>query len=129
MLSLEGLTFDKAFYRIDSTTVPLLELCTTLNSTLVQLMINVEGRVNLGGGLLEIEVYETKNLRIPVHLPQIDESIFQSVNWDVLTPSPERRLIDDAVFDVLSLTQGERDAVYEGVTELVENRRRRARSV
>ncbi len=35
---------------------------------------------------------------------------------------------DDAVFDALSLTQGERDAVYEGVTELVENRLRRARS-
>ena len=51
------------------------------------------------------------------------------LSWDVLTPSPERRLIDDAVFDMLGLTQGERDGVYEGVTELVENRLRRARSV
>ena len=46
----------------------------------------------------------------------------------MLNPSPARRQIDDAVFDALSLTKGERDAVYEGVTELVENRLRRARS-
>ena len=62
MLALEGLIFDKAFYRIDSKTVSLVKLCTALNSTLIQLMMNVEGRANLGGGLLEIEVYETKNL-------------------------------------------------------------------
>ncbi len=129
MLALEGLIFDKAFYRIDSKTVSLVKLCTALNSTLIQLMMNVEGRANLGGGLLEIEVYETKNLHVPVSLPHIDETTFESINWDVLAPSSERKLIDDAVFDVLGLTQGERDAVYEGVTELVENRRRRARSV
>lgn len=70
-----------------------------------------------------------KNLHVPVSLPHIEETTFESINWDVLTPSSERKLIDDAVFDVLGLTQGERDAVYEGVTELVENRRRRARSV
>ena len=62
-------------------------------------------------------------------IPEIDISIFESADWDVLAPSPERKQIDDAVFDVLGLTRGERDGVYEGVRELVENRVRRARSV
>ena len=129
MLSTEGLHFDKAFYRIGSSTFPMLSLCAAMNSSLVQLMINVKGRVNLGGGLLEIDVNETQNLQIPYSLPKIERNVFQSAGWDVLNPSLERRFIDDAIFDELGLTQGERDAVYEGVTELVENRRRRARSV
>ncbi len=50
-------------------------------------------------------------------------------DWDVLSPSPERRQIDDAVFDALDLTQDKYDAVYEGMIELAENSRRLARSV
>ena len=46
-----------------------------------------------------------------------------------MNPSPERLEIDTVVFDALGLTEGERDAVYEGVNELVGNRMRRARSV
>ena len=36
-----------------------------------------------------------------------------------LNISLERRLLDNAVFDALGLTAGERDAVYEGVAALV----------
>ena len=81
--------------------------------------------------MLEIQTYELQNLRVvdPVYLGGIDNAVFNSTDWDILSPSAERRLIDDAVFGILGLTQGERDAVYEGVSELVENRRRRARSV
>ena len=50
-------------------------------------------------------------------------------DWDVLSPSPERRQIDDAVFDALDLSQDKRVAVYEGMIELAENRRRRARNL
>ena len=46
----------------------------------------------------------------------------------MLRPSAERRVIDGMVFDALGLTDGERDAVYEAVSELVTNRKRRARS-
>ena len=35
-----------------------------MNSTLLQLMINVIGRVNLGGGVLEVTVYEFADLLI-----------------------------------------------------------------
>ncbi len=41
----------------------------------------------------------------------------------------DRRALDDIVFDVLGLTQGERDAVYEAVINLVEARLSKARSL
>ena len=37
--------------------------------------------------------------------------------------------LDDAVFEVLSLTEGERDAVYEAVINLVESRLSKAVSI
>ena len=106
-------------------------LCAALNATLFQLMLNTEARTNFGLGVLEIQTYETANIAVvnPSLLPASDAELFASSDWDVLTPSPERRHIDDAVFDALGLTADEREAVYAGVTELVENRKQRARSV
>ena len=107
------------------------QLCISMNSSITQLQFNVTGRGNFGGGMIKIQTYELANLPIvnPSKLQDVDIQVFDSQNWDVMSPSPERMLIDDAVFDVLELTQGERDGVYEGVRELVENRMRRARSV
>ena len=105
-------------------------LCAALNATLFQLMLNTEARTNFGLGVLEIQTYETANIAVvnPNLLPVLDAKLFASSDWDVLTPSPERRQIDDAVFNALGLTTGERDAVYAGVTKLVTNRKRRARN-
>ena len=130
LIAVNGLCFDKAFYKIDSQSVPLAQLCASLNSTLTQLMINIEGRTNFGGGLLEIEVYETQNLPIvkSQYLPNFDPAIFQAKNWDLLQPSKERQELDTAIYDALGLTAGEREAVQAGVSELVNNRKRRARS-
>ena len=116
--------------QVKGNSAPIL-LCAALNSSLFQLMLNTESRANFGEGVLEIQTYETANLAIvrPKLLRELDAKIFDSDKWDVLIPSPERRLIDTAVFDALRLTQGEQDAVYEGVSELVGNRKRRANSV
>lgn len=126
-----GSHFTNVFHTVSKPSASLLKFCAVLNSTLSQFMLNLTGRANLGGGALKVELYEFESLKIaePKQLPDFDNGIFETADWDVLTPSSERRLIDNAVFDWLGLTQGERDAVYEGVTELVENRRRRARSV
>ena len=131
LLAPEPLHFDKAFYRVTGHATSTTKLCSVLNSTLTQLMINVEGRTNLGGGLLEIEIYETQNLRVvnPQLLPEPDAGLFASTLWDVLTPSVERQEIDNAVFDALGMTTKERALVYAAVQELVNNRKRRARSV
>ena len=122
--------FTHNFLTVNGETVSPLQLCTLMNSTFLQLLLNISGRANFGQGVLEIQTYELANLTIvePGMLPEFDEGIFRATDWDVLSPSPQRRLIDDAVFEVLGLTAGERDAVYEGVRELVENRKQRARS-
>ena len=46
-----------------------------------------------------------------------------------LAPPSDRRALDDIVFDVLGLTQGERDGVYEAVVRLVEKRLEKAGSL
>ena len=126
----EELLFDQTCYTVQSS-VSLPNLCAAMNSTLAQLMVNLSGRANFGGGLLRVATYELANLQIanPQLLPEPAASAFNAADWDVLNPSAARRHIDDAMFDALGLTAGEREAVYAGVTELVENRRRRARSV
>ena len=127
----ESCLFPNVFHtmRIEDELTP--KLCGAMNSTFSQMVVNLQGRSNLGGGALKVELYELDSSIVldPELLPEIDENIFRSIDWDVLSPSPERRLIDDAVFDVLGLTQGERDGVYEGVRELVQNRKLRAKSV
>lgn len=91
-----------------------MRLCAAVNSTLFQLMLNTASRSNFGEGVLEIQTCETANLQI--------------VN-PLLLPEPAASVFNGAVFDALGLTAGERDAVYEGVTEMGSNRRRRAGSV
>ena len=44
-------------------------------------------------------------------------------------PSLDRRMLDEIIFDALDLTQGERNAVYEAVEELVEARLNKANSL
>ena len=96
-----------------------LPVCISLNSTLFQLMVNVNGRSNLGGGALAVQIYELENLlcvnpELILNGEQINQGILESEDWDVLKPSPARRSIDNIIFDILGLTQGERDGVYGG---------------
>ena len=68
-------------------------------------------------------------------------SLFRACRLNPRQPSPglflfcapsayrARRALDDIIFDVLGLTQGERDAVYEAVIHLVEARLSKARSL
>lgn len=108
-----------------------LPLCASLNSTVFQLMINVVGRSNFGDGLLKIQTYEVSDLFCldPKELQMDKDQLFGSSSWNVLTPSQERRALDTIIFDELRLTQGERDAVYEGVTDLVQFRLDKAKSL
>ena len=109
-------------------------LCLSLNSTLFQLMVNVNGRSNLGGGALAIEIYEIEDLPCvnPTYIiseGNINQTFLESEEWDVLEPSEARRKIDEIIFDILELTQGERDGVYEAVTQLVTTRLQKAKSI
>ena len=126
----DGLLFGDNLQEIRSVTVSQLQLCAALNSTLSQLMVNIGGRANFGGGLMKIQTFEIESLQIvnPQLLPEPNATAFNAADWDVLTPSAARRHIDDAVYDALGLPPDERAAVHAGLRELLENRRRRARS-
>ncbi len=45
-----------------------------------------------------------------------------------VSPQPTY-VMDNIVFDIIGLTKGERDSVYEAVVELVKNRLEKARSI
>ncbi len=108
-----------------------LPLCASLNSSLFQLMVNMAGRSNFGGGLLKIQTYEVSELLCldPKIFAFEDETIFASTAWEMLEPTDDRCALDAIIFDALGLTQGERDGVYEAVVNLVESRLRKARNL
>ena len=130
-LSKQALLFDQTLYTIAPVSASAPSVCAAMNSTVTQMMINLGGRTNFGGGLLRLAAYEVASLAIPdpTLVPDPDAAIFTATNWDVINPSAARREIDEMVFDALGLTVGEQDAVYEAVIELVENRKLRARSL
>ena len=131
VLASQPLLFSDNFQVLWPHGVDPITFCLSMNSSVSQLIVNVEGRTNFGQGVLEIQTYEIDNLRIvdPRLLFEPELSLFAATDWDVLSPSAERWQIDGMVFDALGLTAAERVAVYEGVAELVGNRKRRARSV
>lgn len=47
----------------------------------------------------------------------------------VSSPLPDRKALDDIVFDALELTEDERKEVYWAVCELVKNRLEKAKSL
>ena len=108
-----------------------LPLGASLNSSVFQLMVNMAGRSNFGGGLLKIQTYEISELLCldPNTFTFENEAAFASTAWEMLDPSEDRRALDAIIFDVLGLTQGERDGVYTAVVNLVESRLRKARSL
>ena len=94
-------------------------------------MVNMAGRANFGGGLLKIQTYEVSELLCvdPKTFAFADEAILTSTTWEMLKPSNDRRALDTIIFDVLNLTRGERDGVYEAVVNLVKSRLRKAKSL
>ena len=119
------------FQEIHTDSDLILPLCASLNSSIFQLMVNMAGRSNFGGGLLKIQTYEISELLCldPNTFAFENEAIFTSTTWEMLKPSDDRRSLDTIIFDALGLTQGERDGVYEAVVNLVESRLRKARSL
>ena len=111
------------------------------NSTLAVLVSEIYGRVNLGDGLLTTygpDILSFDFISPDWIDPQSGEDLRQAFKSMKQRPvlsifdeirQPDRRNLDAIIFDALSLTQGERDGVYEAVVNLVESRLRKARSL
>ncbi|MBN2186360.1 MAG: Eco57I restriction-modification methylase domain-containing protein [Dehalococcoidia bacterium] len=113
-----------------------------LNSTFTAFLSEAMSR-NLGGGggPRSMMVYEVQGL-LTIKSDSIDNqttetvsTLFKRIGSMTLQPfiqdvnEPNRRSLDNVIFDTLGLTQGERDAVYEAVINLVEARLKKADSV
>jgi len=112
-----------------------------LNSTLTWLMICIHGRWGLGQGAMKFETSDARRLvmlnpsvvpsdiasRLVARFEALGRRVIGVVDDEV--QQPDRRALDEVVFEVLGLTPGEREAVYEAVVNLVRARLEKARSV
>jgi hypothetical protein len=84
-------------------------------------------------------VYEVQNILV-VETPDVKndmniKNLLFSIGRRELPPfikdinNTDRKKLDSIIFDALDLTQGERDAVYEAVINLVESRLKKAGSL
>lgn len=121
-----------------------------LNNSILYLFKEIEGRSNMGEGVLDTAVYETKRILLvnpelvasnlsTISRDYVGRSVFEEFGIDPEsdipieeqnpTPLSDRVEMDSIIFDVLELTEGERKDVYRAVCRLVWNRINRAHSV
>jgi len=113
------------------------------------LLLETLGNRSLGQGVLDFFMADFLNLRIPITLDETlhkpfkelkkrsSKSIYEELGIDPAlpireqkpNPLPDRKALDDIVFDILGLTEDERIEVYWAVCELLKNRLEKARSV
>jgi type I restriction-modification system DNA methylase subunit len=127
---------NKAFYEIypiqeENTTV----LAGLLNSSITALIAELHGRF-YGGGVLELEVYETNEVPVidPSKLSEDErmkiEELFAALcevkrKENSKLEEKERQKIDKVVFEILGLTETEKKQVYKSLDSLRNIRLRR----
>ncbi|MCX7987874.1 MAG: Eco57I restriction-modification methylase domain-containing protein, partial [Thermodesulfovibrio sp.] len=141
---------DAALYWCYSRDIDEANLNLVLNSMLIGLWKEILCRPPEGLGALQIKVYHYSEMPIPeptlmkfnskifsTFINKEIPSIFTELGFDPTkpireqepNPLPDRKALDDIVFDALGLTEEERKEVYWAVAELVKNRLEKARSV
>jgi hypothetical protein len=109
-----------------------------LNSSLMSFFIEITSRKGLGDGLLELFVYEVPDYLVPNIIVDNSFSFKNRVIGNIFTelgfdrslsirdqqpnPLPDRKELDDIIFDELGLTKDERNEVYWATAELVKQR-------
>jgi len=149
----DGIVSDRAFHRIlPKGNIGVFETSFVLNSTLATFFVMLLGRSNLGQGALKFETTDAKRMSIldPRLAPsdaisvvrvlgkREPQSVFIECGLDPESdipiaeqepqPLPDRKALDDIVFDALDLTDEERKEVYRAVCQLVWNRLSKAKS-
>lgn len=128
------------------------EFVYSCNSTLFQLLLNIIGRANFGDGLIKLQTFEVaslillnpENIKITgVKINTFNKfisrdlySFFEELGFNrnelirdqIPNPLPDRKELDDIIFDELGLSNKERNEVYWSVAELVKQRLDKAAS-
>jgi len=148
------LVSDRSFHRIfpyDKAMTKGLSLI--LNSTFQCFLVMLFGRSNLGQGALKFEASDARKLISinPKLIPDFDENILNELGKRNIEsvfiesgidpksevpikdqhpqPLPDRKVVDDIVFNVIGLNDEERREVYRSLCQLVWNRVNKAKSV
>jgi hypothetical protein len=135
-----GVFADKRLYDLITDNADVTLAC--LNASTLPLFVEMQTRsYGGGGGPIDATVYEIANVHIlqPRYLASVEKHELVRRFGEIRTRDiasvfaeirqPDRRALDEVVFDVLGLTAGEREAVYEAVVALVRARLEKARSV
>ncbi len=133
-----GVYVDKRLYELETDSSHVLPF---LNSIFYPFFLEMQTRsYGGGGGPIDATVEEIQGLLV------VDGSLGQSISPQLMerleafaqrtlgtisteVDQPDRRELDNIIFDALGLTTGERDAVYEAVIDLVSKRLNRARNI
>ncbi len=139
------------FYRLHPKVEETEILIANFNSTPFWLIFETLGKKNLGQGVLNFSMASFLNLRIPIifdanlkdKLQALSERQIENIYTECgidpdsdipiaeqePQPLPDRKALDDIVFDALNLTPDERKEVYRAVCQLVWDRLNKAKSV
>jgi hypothetical protein len=151
--NIASVLIDKRLYEVYCSADEKPRLVTALNSTITTLFLELGSRTGLGQGLLDLTVYEVADCYVlspslvseqPPCIDRQIKSIFEELglpkpnrDYSNIHPEdvslegvlPDRRALDEVVFEALGLTEEEQLAVYRAVVELVKARLVKARSV
>lgn len=138
---LDEVAVDQQLYRVEPAEgVSVAVAAALLNSAWFALQCELHGRVNLGEGVLWLATYELDEIQLPDPRELSSEQIglleerFARLaarpigETTAELNAPDRRELDEAVFDVLGLSADERDDVRAGLAAALTGRLRRARS-
>ena len=115
---------DRLYEVVPHCDVPAVNLAVALNCSISTLFAEVGARTGLGGGLLDMMLYELEDL--PVVDPRmLDECRLPNrplLPLEDELATPDRQEMDGVVFDALGLTSGEREGILEATVEMVRKR-------
>jgi hypothetical protein len=118
--------------------MPLMAIAALLNSAWFVLQIELRGRVSFGKGLLWLATYEIEGVQLPdprqLTAEQVErlETAFERLAARPLQDTlqelarPDRRALDEAVFDILGFSAREREDTFNSLAERLNSRRERS---
>ena len=154
-ICIERVAFSHNFHGILPRRHPSKLVGAILNSTFSWLLTEIFGRRGLGGGAVRVLVEDLRHTYLTINPDRLDQDelerkflpMLNREIYDVFTecgidpisdipiskqepnPLPDRKALDDIVFDALGLTEDERKEVYRAVCELVWERISKAKSL
>jgi hypothetical protein len=136
------LVVDQQLYRLRPVPhVSVLAAAALFNSAWFALQVELQGRVNFGKGLLWLATYELEEVRLPdprrlstAQISSLEQAFLDLadrpfVNGMLDLEQPQRKALDQAVFDTLHFTEKERTTVIESLQERLTSRQQRAQNV